>query len=304
MKKTRFSQFRSLLCLLSAVILLLSLMGIPACAGAQETIREGNKLYLVPRLSARQESQFSRAVETINRAVKNKQETVQFSLEGWNQFTPSEQMGLRLKLFQTPFRLHQNELQNGMYMFGTVIPTFRHHVNGDTHTMEFRYHLTARQDSQAWQKARSLVQQLNISSDPKTGLRQIFEYIVKNYDYDWDTQKAVYQEAEDNDFRKTPPLPNCTAYGMLYPSESGKPKGICSGYAQLFYLMGRAKGWNIYLIRNQEHTHTYNYAVINSIPVYFDCCQAAVTPEKKDQYFWRTQSQLNQTDSNHKGEKI
>lgn len=304
MNKFRSFLLRSFLSLLLTVSLILTIFAIPSSAKTQETIREGNLMYPVPRLSTKQSQQLVQAQETVNQAIRNKRETITFSFSGFKQFTPSEQMGLRLKIFQGAFRLHQNELQNGMYMFGTVIPTFRHHIDGNTHTMEFRYHLTAQQDNQAWQKARSLVRQLNISSDPKTGLRQIFEYIVANYEYDWATQKAVYQEAEDNDFRKTPPLPNCTAYGMLYPSSSGKPKGICSGFAQLFYLMGRAKGWNIYLIRNQEHTHTYNYTIIGNTPVYFDCCQAAVTPEKKDRYFWQTQSQLNQTDTNHKGEVL
>lgn len=259
---------------------------------AAEYVRAGNAVYRMPSLTATQSQQLSQAASTLNRGMKNHLERVSFQFDGYTHFTKSEQIAIVLKVYREAFNRNRDEFQNGQYMRGNVLNQIYNGYSGNQLTFYLKYHITAEQDAQAWQTAQKLVKELNISANQSTGMKQIYDYICANYSYD----DATSSQENLNDTRTYKDLKSCpgaTAYGAFQTHRCN-----CTGYAQMFYLMCRAMGWNkVYVAVNKQGTHAYNAVVTNGKVEYVDTCFGAYNSIYKSVYYMVSQSKLDLLDA-------
>lgn len=268
-------------------------MLIPMSAYASTTFKEGTKTYTLPELTDIQKQQVQSGIQTINQAIVNHQINLYLPLQHADSFSIAQRNAIIAYMVRAALKANRQEFRNGQYLSGILCPGMRSGANSTTLVITFFYNISQQQDDKAWQHAQDLVKQLKISNDQNTGMRQIYDYLRKNFAYD-SNLKAHHK---DNNGQNA--LPRATAYGAWYVPVNGQHKTNCTGYAQMFYLLCRAKGWNnVYVVRNGVHTHAYNAVVTPNGVKYVDANYGYFRGNAS--YFMVTQSKLNSMDNWHK----
>lgn len=297
--------YRGILCLLCIGILLLSSVSASAFSlfpQNPETIRDGDTVYTVPRLTIEQQRQEQQGEEALNQCFFQHDSSVSFPFSDLSELSTEGQQAVRMKMFFGALKRHNSERQNGQYMSCEIIPIFRMTWKKSTQrcTFYFKYHITKAQDEAFWTQCQALVKQAKISSDPQIGMQQIYDWICDHCDYDYALEKAQNDEWKNGHYDTVQPLPRVTGAGMMAAPINGKYRGVCGSFAQTYYLMCRAMGWNtVSCVRNLQHNHMYNSCVWNGTTYLIDTCFADAKDAKRSNYFFKTQDQINQIDQSH-----
>lgn len=264
---------------------------------ASSSVFDGTTTYTLPKLTSQQKQQVNQAIPIVNHAMYQHKTSVTFPFHQAQSFSAQDRTNISVYIYLSAIRLHPEQLQNGVYLAGNLRSTFNNtKYTSSQWTLRLYYNNTAQQDKLAWQKAQSLVQQLYISSDQNTGMKQIYDYCCSSFDYDYALEK-------DMDAHPTQSYSNLTAYGILcLPNHGQSPKTLCTGYAQVFYLMCRAMGWdNVYVAQSRSHAHMYNAVKTNQGTFIVDSCFGRTYPNR---YFMVPLAMAEQIDANHHGTEI
>lgn len=244
---------RSLKVLLSAALALtITVCTVPANASA---ITLNSDIYEISEgevYCAKQNSfeNVEAASQYMKECIKKREKKITFSLPDTYEFEDVSREVIRQSFAET------NEGCEGDY----IRMTLNNYKCSGTHSSannvwgfvyEMTYRTTLEQEEYVDQKTKEILDSLKLDGkDDYTKLKKIYEYIINNVGYD-------YESRESEVF---------TAYGALY-----NHKAVCQGLAHLFYRLTKDAGIDCRMIRGDAGgAHVWNIAAVDGIYYLFD----------------------------------
>ena len=138
--------------------------------------------------------------------------------------------------------------------------------------IRMKYFITKSQEDELQKKVEEILAGLHLDgkSDYEK-VRAIYNYICSNVTYD-------YVNLGNNDY-----LPQYTAYAALFDHTA-----VCSGVAELFYVMAAAAGVEAHIKTSADHA--WNFVKVDGLYYYLDATWDLGRPESEYQYFLKGKS--------------